>query len=302
MTHAQRSIAWQRQSLCLAFCAGATVVPAQDTATQVDPALVGSWVAESITDDRGIQRWSVERKSDGSYSAHHFVARREGVQERDVEGRWRAQGGVLHMDPALDTGAAGAWRYEAHQTDCWRMEAVDAASGAPLKPAMRFGECRALVRWPVPDQVHQTCVMDPPLVPQRAEVDLRIALEPDGKHYATWDGKREPTPVEVRDYPVLRDFDPRKPETLTNANETMLRLVQSSVERDSNFARTLGFKPRDVRGARIHVLDPPRPHRPMEYYSAGHTSLLEALDADGKSLGMAMYTPFIIACPRAAGH
>jgi hypothetical protein len=264
--------------------------------------LVGGWVAESITDERGIQRWSLERKADGSFSAHHFVVGREGVKEREVEGRWRAQGGVLYMEPALDQATAGAWRYEPHQSDCWRMEAVDPATGVPLKPAMRFGECRALVRWPIPDQAHQTCVMDKPLFPSRTEVDFRIALEADGKRYATADGKRESSPVEVRDYPVLRDFDPGQPETLTNAGEALLTLVQSAIERDAGFARTLGFKPRDVRAVRLYVLVPPRPQRPMEYYSAGRNTMLEALDGNGKSMGMAMYAPFIIACPRAAGN
>jgi hypothetical protein len=166
---------------------------------------------------------------------------------------------------------------------------------------MHFGECHALLRGPVPDQVHQTCVMQPPLVAKRTEMDFRIAIEPDGKRYATTNGERGATPVEVRDYPVLRDFDPRKPDTLTNAGEAMLTLVQASVERDADLARTLGFRPRDVRAARIYVLAPPRPQRPMEYYSAGRNTMLEALDAQGKSMGMAMYAPFIIACPRSAG-
>lgn len=309
MNHSQRSIAWQRQGLCLTlFSALTAFVQAQNTDPQLDRALVGTWVAESITDvqgitdDRGIQRWSVERKADGTYSAHQLLVRRDGVKERDVEGRWHTQSGVLHMDPPLDTGTTGAWRYEAHQADCWRMEAVDAASGAPLKPPLRFGECRALIRWPVPNQVHRTCVMAPPLTTERMEIDYRITLEPDGKRYVTANGARDSIPVEVRDYPVLRDFDPRKVETMTNAGEAMLTLVQSSIEVDQSFARTLGFKPRDVRGVRIYVLDPPRSHRLMEYYNAGHSTMLEAMDSNGKSMGMAMYTPFIVPCPRAAGN
>lgn len=297
MPHPGWFVYCRSKGFVVALCALGAAAQAQEDGRQVDPALVGQWVAESITDDRGIQRWSVERKADGSFTARHFIVGRGGAKERDVAGRWHTQGGVLHMVPALDSAEAGAWRYEAHQSDCWRMEAVDAASGTPLEPAMRFGECRALVRWPVPDQIRRTCVLDKPFVPTRTEVDFRIALEPDGKRYATADGKREPGPVEVRDYPVLRDFDPRTAGTITNAGEALLTLVQSAVERDGGFARTLGFRPRDVRGARVYVLAPPRPQRPMDYYSAGRNTMLEALDAEGKSMGMAMYAPFIIACP-----
>jgi hypothetical protein len=68
------------------------------------------------------------------------------------------------------------------------------------------------------------------------------------------------TPITVE----LRDFDPRKPGTMTNAGEAVSTLVQSSVDCGSGLAHSPGFEPCDARGARAYVRVATRPQRPME--------------------------------------
>lgn len=266
----------------------------------IDPMLVGPWSGESITDEHGVRRWSIERQSDGSYKAKTFSVGKEGLREREIAGRWSAADGVLRLEPGVFDADSGVWSYVALDTDCWQMEAVDPATKQPVKPILRFGECRVPVRRPIPDQLRRSCVMNLPGAGHRGTLDLRIVREADGRRFVVGDGERDPNPVDVREYPVLRGFDAARVGTMTNAGEGLLVLAQMAIERGgAAFARDLGFKPDEARAVRVYVMTPPRPSRPMEYYSAGRAVVFEAFDAADRSLGVAMYMPFLVACPPA---
>jgi hypothetical protein len=285
-------------SLAAVLISGAN---AQATNLSIDPRLVGHWSGESITDEHGVRRWSIERDADGSYKAKTLYVGKEGLREREVAGHWSAAEGVLRLEPAVFDADSAIWSYVALDTDCWQLQAVDPATRQPVKPALRFGECRVPARRPIPDQLHRSCVMNLPGSGNRGTLDLRIVREADGRRFVVGNGERDPNPLDVRDYPILREFDPAQVETMTNAGEGLLVLAQAAIQRgDPGFAGNLGFKPSEARAVRVYVMTPPRPARPMEYYSAGRAVVFEAFDASDRSLGMAMYMPFLVACPPAA--
>jgi len=273
----------------------AVLAPGARAAT-ADAAYVGTWSGESLSDEHGVQRWTVERRADGHYSAQHSVYRREGPDEHSEEGRWSVRDGVLSHEPTGGDAARQAWLTQALAGDCLQLQALDGASGRPMSPVWRASECRVPGPRPLPERIHHGCVMDAPGM-EGGTMDLQIVREADGQYHAIGDGERDAQAVEVRDYPVLREFRPRESETLTNAGEGLLTLVQMNLDRSDTLRRSLGFDPAQARSVRVWVISPPRPQRPMEYYEAGRFVLMQAFDADDRLLGGAAYTPFIVACP-----
>ncbi len=269
---------------------------AQQVTPAVDPAFVGRWSGESISDDRGVQRWIVERGADGRYTANRSTYGREGAVEQREEGRWSVRDGVLTNEPTNDGTPRQAWRTATLPADCMQLQALDPGSGRSLAPAWRFGECRVPGPRPLPERTAHRCVIEAP-GEKPDTLDLQIVREADGQYHAIGDGQRDPQAVEVRDYPVLPDFKPQQVQTMTNAGEGLLVLVQMNVDKSDALRRTLGFDPAQARSVRAWVITPPRPQRPMEYYSAGRFVLMQAFDAEGRLLGGAAYMPFILACP-----
>lgn len=301
----------------LVFCGGAAVLMGAVTlpalaqagaeaavdasAGRTNPALVGAWTGESIVDGVGVRRWTIERRTDGTYSAKVLRVTRTGPGEQDELGRWTALGDVLELQPDGGDAERQRFRYTATpDPDCWLMVALEPGTDQPARPEVRFGECRTPSRRAIPDELRRSCAMNLPGAAPGGTLDLRIVREADGRRFAVGDGQRDPQPVEVLDYPVLPGFDPRQPEAMTNAGEALLTLVQQYARDDRAFARRLGFEPGAARAVRVYVLTPPRASRPMEYYAAGRAVLFEAFDGEDRSLGMAMYFPFLVACPPAA--
>lgn len=280
----------------VALTAAATVPVAGVRAAAPDEAYVGTWSGESLSDERVVQRWSVERRADGRYLAQRSTFRREGASEQREEGQWSVRDGVLDHEPTGGDAARLSWRVQALAGDCLQLEALDVGSGRPVSPAWRASECRVPGPRPVPDRIRHGCVMDAPGM-GGGTMDLQIVREADGQYHVIGNGERDAQAVEVRDYPVLREFRPRQTQTVTNAGEGLLALVQMNLDRSDALRRSLGFDPAQARSVRAWVMTPPRPQRPMEYYSAGRFVLMQAFDAEGRLLGGAAYTPFIVACP-----
>jgi hypothetical protein len=257
--------------------------------------LAGTWSGESITNELGVQRWVVERAADGTYQRDLKTYRRDGATETHDEGRWSIHDGVLRYEPA-DAGERQAWRTSALSPDCVQLRSSDAATGQPAASGLRAGECRLPGARPLPERVRHGCVMSAPGM-KPGTLDLQVVREDSGEYHAIGDGERDEAVVDVRDYPVLPDFQPKRVETMTNAGEGLLVLVQMNVDENAALRRTLGFDPSAVRAVRAWVISPPRPERPMEFYSAGRFVLMQAFGKDGRLLGGAAYTPFIVACP-----
>ncbi|MEK8052844.1 hypothetical protein AACH10_21515 [Ideonella sp. DXS22W] len=268
----------------------------QPVVTGPDPAWVGRWSGESISENRGVMRWVVERREDGRYSLNRSVYGREGVVEQREEGRWSVRDDALTYEPASEGTPRHVWRTAPLVRGCMQLQAVDVASGKAMSPAWRVGECRVPGVWPLPERIQHRCVMDAPGM-KTGTVDLQIVREANGEYHLLSDGERDPQVVDVRDYPMLRDFDVRQVMTMTNAGEGLLVLVQMNADKSPELRNALGFKPAQVRSVRAWVVSPPRPQRPMEFYSAGRFVLMQALDEEGRVLGGAAYTPFIMACP-----
>lgn len=258
-------------------------------------AIAGTWSGESISDERGVQRWIVERKLDGKYKLDLKTYRREGATDIHEEGQWSVRDGVMLYEPDGD-GRRQAWRLSTLAQDCVQLQSTASSAGQSAAPDLRAGECRLPGIRPLPERVRHGCVMAAPGM-KPGTLDLQIVREASGEYHAIGDGERDPAVVEVRDYPVLPDFRPGRVETMTNAGEGLLVLVQMNADKDVALRRTLGFDPAAVRAVRAWVISPPRPQRPMEFYSAGRFVLMQAFDKDGRLLGGAAYTPFIVACP-----
>jgi hypothetical protein len=288
-----------RRGLILAIvCAAASsLASAQDGSPNRDLSFVGKWSGESISDERGVVRWTIDRGVDGRYAAQRTSVRRGGATEDREEGQWSVRDGVLIHEPTSGGDASRrAWRATALTADCMEMQAIEPVSSQPLNPAWRFGECRLPGTRPLPERIHHRCAMEGPGM-QGGTLDLQIVREADGQYHALGDGERDPQAVDVRDYPVLRGFKPGLVDTMTNAGEGLLVLVQMNLERSGSLRRALGFDPSLARFVRAWVISPPRPDRPMDYYSAGRFVLMQAFDDEGRLLGGAAYTPFIVACP-----
>lgn len=257
--------------------------------------LAGTWSGESISNERGVQRWIIERTIDGKYKRDLKLYQREGGSETHEEGQWSIRDGVLLYEPSND-GQRQAWRINTLSTDCVQLRSTDATNGQPATSGLRAGECRIPGARPLPERVHHGCVMAAPGM-KPGTLDLQVLREANGEFHAIADGERDPAVVDVRDYPVLPDFRPKRVETMTNAGEGLLVLVQMNADQDAALRRNLGFDPAAARSVRAWVISPPRPQRPLDFYSAGRFVLMQAFDKDGRLLGGAAYMPFIVACP-----
>ncbi len=285
----------------------ASAQPAPGAGAGRDPALVGSWFGERIENRVGMHRWKAERRGDGRYEVNRVLIKGTleqnaagelgyppPVETREV-GTWSSRGGVVFLAP--HSAAAYAYRYTSLADGCVQLDQADPSTGEVARRAMSLGECKPATSRGLAAVLKVECDISEPELRMSQMLDLRIEQDADGQRYASYDGKRDPTPVEVRDYAVRKSFDPGRVDSASSAGEMVLLQIKQRAAAGSALAGKLGFDPAAVRVARMYLLIPPRPHRPMDNMGGSRSVLIEAFDGQDARLGAVLVSlPVIAAC------
>lgn len=266
-------------------CVGAKA-PASDIS---HPRLTGTWLGEHISEADGIQRWRIERHADGRYESKRIQIKDQperndkgepaspDLLEKNETGTWSSRSGAIFLTQEGGEKPGRVFHYEALGKGCITLTDAD-PSGKVSHQAMSFAECQTDAGGPLPDKLISECTLQ--MLDEQMHLVLEIMVGADGKRYASYDGRDDPTTVEVRDYGVRPSFSSALTTAApSNAGEVQLKQIFT----------WQGFKPTfdagAVRVARMYLLVPPRARLPMDHYGGSRVVLMDFSDGSGKRLG-----------------